>query len=420
MNLFQRFGAAAQAFRTPAIAASAGGSVDMPVSGTAPAQPWLMRIFGGGRSRSGQYVSPETALRVTAVYAATRIIAESMASLPISVYQKSDGKRSQVYEHNLVGLLHDAPNPNNTSFEFVEMGQAHLSLRGNAYSFVEWSGKGEVDGLLPQHPDKTTVRYDRDRKLFVYDLEDERNVPARQVLHIRGFSLDGLVGLSPIGLARETIGLAMAAEELGNEAFAEGFVPPVVLEVPEKQGKDQRDTFRRQWVDLSRDRKAGPPVVSGGVKLHTLRVSMSDLQFLESRRFSIGEIARLFRVPPHMLADLEKATFSNIEHLSLEFVKFTLAPWIKRWEQRMNLTLFSDAERAKGLYVKFNVDALLRGDIKSRYEAYKVGLESRILNANDCREMEDMDRYDGGDEFWAPLNMAPVGVTRQAKGGNAA
>lgn len=420
MNLFQRFGVAAQAFRTP-ISASAGGHPSpQPVSGTTPVEPWLAKLFGGGgKTRAGQYVSPETALRVTAVYAATRIIAESMASLPISVYQKTGGKRSPVHEHNLVGLLHDAPNPNNTAFEFVEMGQAHLSLRGNAYSFIEGNGKGEILGLYPQHPDRVSVRYDPTTSVFVYDINGEA-IPARQVLHIRGFSLDGLLGLSPIALARETIGLALAAEELGNEAFAEGFVPPVVLEVTEKAGKDQRDTYRKQWTELTKDRRAGPPVISGGTKLHTLRVSMSDLQFLESRRFSIAEIARLFRVPPHMLADLEKATFSNIEHLSLEFVKFTLAPWIKRWEQRMNLTLFSGAEQQKGLYVKFNVDALLRGDIKSRYEAYKIGLENRILNANNCREMEDMDGYEGGDEFWAPLNMAPVGVSRQAKGGNAA
>ncbi|WP_064577188.1 phage portal protein [Cupriavidus gilardii] len=418
MSLFQRLGAAAHAFRAPLAASAAAG--DMPVSGTAPAEPWLMRVFGGGKSRSGQYVSPESALRVSAVYAATRIIAESMASLPISVYQRKGGKRSPVTQHNLVGLLHDAPNPNNTAFEFVEMGQAHLSLRGNAYSFIEGNGKGEIEGLYPQHPDKVTVRYDKTSNVFVYDIDGERDIPARQVLHIRGFSLDGLVGLNPIALARETIGLALSAEELGNEAFAEGFVPPVVLEVPEKQGKDQRDTFRKQWVELSRDRRAGPPVVSGGVKLHTLRVSMADLQFLESRRFSIGEIARLFRVPPHMLADLEKATFSNIEHLSLEFVKFTLAPWIKRWEQRMNLTLFSGLEREKGLYVKFNVDALLRGDIKSRFEAYQIGLGNRILNANDCREMEERDGYEGGDEFWAPLNMAPISVPRQIKGGNTA
>lgn len=416
MNLIERFGAAARAFRTP-ISASAGG--DMPVSGTAPAEPWLVRLFGGGKSRSGQYVSPESALRVTAVYAATRIIAESMASLPINVYQKKGDTRALVQEHNLVGLLHDSPNPNNTSFEFVEMGQAHLSLRGNAYSFIEGNGKGEIQGIYPQHPDKTTVRYDEGSRTFVYDIDGNRDIPARQVLHIRGFSLDGLVGLSPIALARETIGLALAAEELGSEAFAEGFVPPVVLEVTEKANKDQRDTYRRQWTELTRDRRAGPPVISGGTKLHTLRVSMSDLQFLETRRFTIAEIARLFRVPPHMLADLEKATFSNIEHQSLEFVKYTLAPWIKRWEQRMNMSLFSGGEREKGLYVKFNVDALLRGDIKSRYEAYKIGLESRILNANDCREMEDMDAYDGGDEFWAPLNMAPVGVPRQSKGGSA-
>ncbi len=416
MSLFQRLGAAAAAFRSPLVASTQAS----PTSGTAPAEPWLVRLFGGGKTRAGQYVSPDSALRVSAVYAATRILAESMASLPISVFQFKDGRRTRVQQHNLVGLLHDSPNPNNTAFEFFEMGQAHLCLRGNAYAFIEGNGKGEIEGLYPQHPDKVIVRYDRDRNLFVYDIDGEQNIPARQVLHVRGFSLDGLVGLAPIALARETIGNALAAEQLGGEAFAEGFVPPVVLEVAEKAGKDQRDTYRKQWVELTSDRRRGPPVISGGTKLHTLRVSMADLQFIETRRFSISEIARLFRVPPHMLADLERATFSNIEQQSLEFVKYTLSPWIKRWEQRLNLTLLSGRERELGIYIKFNVDALLRGDIKSRFEAYKMGVEARILNANECRDMEDRDAYDGGDQFWAPLNMAPVDVPRQVKGGNAA
>jgi HK97 family phage portal protein len=412
MSLFQRFGAAVHAFHSP-ISASAG--VPVPPVTTAPGSSWFGRLFMGGRGGGRPYVSPDSALRVSAVYAATRILAESMASLPIGIFQLKDGKRTRVSQHNLVGLLHDTPNPNNTAFEFVEMGQAHLCLRGNAYSYIELNGAGEVDGLYPEHPDRVTVLYDRESNQFVYQIAGQK-VPASQMLHIRGFSLDGMVGLSPVALARETIGIAISAEELGAEAFAEGFVPPVVLEVAEKASKEQRDTYRKQWVDLTRERRAGPPVISGGTKLHTLRVSMADLQFIETRRFSINEIARLFRVPPHMLADLEKATFSNIEQQSLEFVKYTLAPWIKRWEQRMNLSLLSRAERQRGLYLKFNVDALLRGDIKSRFEAYKMGLEGRILNANECRDMEDRDGYEGGDSFWAPLNMAPVEEPRQAKG----
>ncbi|VVG70934.1 phage portal protein [Pandoraea apista] len=414
MTLRQRIAAATRAFGSPGIQASAQ---EAPTSGVAKPDAWLTRLFGGGRSVSGQNVTPDSALRVMAVYAAVRILSESMASLPITLYQAgSDGKRSRVSEHSLVGLLHDAPNPNNTSVEWVEMQQAHLALRGNSYSFVELSGKGEVTGLVPQHPDKVTVRYDKESRTFTYDIDGVAGIPAESVLHIRGFSLDGLVGLTPIGLARESIGLSMAAEQVGAEAFNEGFVPPVVLEVAEKADKDQRQTYRKQWVELTQNRKGGPPVISGGMKLHTLRVSMQDLQFIETRRFSIAEIARLFRVPPHMLADLERATFSNIEQLSLEFVKYTLTPWIRRWEQRMNLTLLSQAERERGLYLKFNLDALLRADIKSRYESYKIGLESRILNANECREKEDMDGYPGGEVFWAPLNMAPSDVERTPKG----
>ncbi|MDN7924399.1 phage portal protein [Burkholderia vietnamiensis] len=414
MSIRQRFSAAMQAFGRPELSAQA---VTNPPSGTASPEGWFLRALGGGRSVSGQVVTPDSALRVMAVYAATRILAESMASLPISVYQADGTKRRRVSQHPLSTLLHDSPNPNNTAFEFVEMGQAHLGLRGNCYSWIDWSGAGEVQGLYPMHPDKVVPRYDKTARKFTYDLDGINGVPAHHVLHIRGFSLDGLLGLSPIGLARETLGLAMAAEQVGNEAFSDGFVPPIVLEVSERADKDQRATYRREWVDLIRQRRNGPPVISGGMKLHALRLSMADLQFIESRRFSITEIARLFRIPLHMLGDLERATNNNIEQLSLEFVKYTLAPWIKRWEQRLNLTLLSRDERTRGLYMKFNVDALLRGDIKSRYEAYRIGLEGRILNANDVREMEDRDAYDGGDEFWAPLNMAPVSVPREKKDG---
>lgn len=412
MTLRQRIAAAAQAFGSPGISASAGGEQGIATS----ASPWLTRVFGGARSSSGQVVTADSALRVMAVYSAVRILSESMACLPINLYQADGTKRSRVTEHSLVGLLHDSPNGNNTAVEYVEMKQAHLALRGNAFSFVELSGKGEVTGLIPQHPDTVVTRYDKATRTFTYDIDGVTGIPADQVLHIRGFSLDGLNGISPIGVARESVGLAMAAEQVGAEAFNEGFVPPVVLEVTEKATQDQRSSYRKQWVELTKNRREGPPVISGGMKMHTLRVSMQDLQFIETRRFSIGEIARMFRIPPHMLADLERATFSNIEQLSLEFVKYTLAPWIRRWEQRMNLTLLSSDERAKGLYLRFNFDALLRGDIKSRYEAYKIGLESRILNANECREREDMDRYEGGDVFWAPLNLAPVDVVRKTNG----
>lgn len=394
----------------PALQASAE------TSGTASPDNWLLKLFGGGRTTSGQVVTPDSALRVMAVYAATRILAESMASLPVNVYEAKGGSRKKVTQHSLSALLHDTPNPSNTSFEFVEMGQAHLALRGNCYSYVEGNAKGEVTALYPLHPDKVVTRYDKSAHRFTYDIDGEANVPASNVLHIRGFSLDGLVGLSPISLARETLGLAMAAEQVGMEAFSEGFVPPIVLEVQEKANKEQRQTYRKEWVDLTKNRRGGPPVISGGMKLHTLRMSMADLQFIESRKFSITEISRLFRVPPHMLADLERATHSNIEQQSLEFLKYTLAPWIKRWEQRMNLTLLSGVERERGLYIKFNVDALLRGDIKSRFEAYKIGLEGRILNANECREMEDRDAYDAGNAFWAPLNMAPIEVPRAGTG----
>lgn len=415
VSIFQRFAAASAAFRSPDIMASdPAQSSGVSASGV---QPWFTRLLGGGRTGSGQYVSPDSAMRVSAVYAATRIIAESMASMPIAVYEKKGDKRTKVDDHPISYLLNDAPNDNNTGFEYIEMGQAHMCLRGNCYSRIDVSGRGELLGLQPYHPDKVAPRYDKASKRFTYDIDGEVGVPASQVLHVRGFTLDGLLGVNPIELARESIGLAMAAEQVGAEAFAEGFVPPVVLEVAANADKPQRATYRKEWVELLRKRREGPPVISGGMKLHTLRVSMADLQFLETRKFSVIEIARLFRVPPHMLADMAAATYNNVEQFSIEFVKYTLAPWIRRWEKRFQMSLLSEADLARGLYIKFNVDGLLRGDTKSRWEGYKIGREIGGLNGNEIRAMEDRDPYEGGEIFLEPLNMVPAGTPRAVKPG---
>lgn len=392
-------------FRGSEVRASAQSATG---SGTLDA--WYQTMFG--KAKPGRrIVTPESALRVMAVYASTRILSESMASLPIGVYQAQGERRVRLTGHPLCDVLGGIANGNNSTFEFVESGQAHLALRGNCYAEKELSGKGEILALHPMDPDKVNVRYNRADRRFVYDYEGT-SFFAGSVLHIRGFSLDGLMGLSPVSLARETLELAMSAEDVGNEAFSEGFVPPIVLEVDNRADKDQRKTYRKEWVELTKDRKQGPPVVSGGMKIHTLRVSMEDLQFIQSRKFSIAEIARLFRVPLHMLAELDRATFSNVEHMSMEFVKYSLLPWIKRWEQRMNMSLLSEQERKKGIYMKFNLDALLRADTKTRYEAHRIAIEGRFATPNEVREKEEQDPYDGGDQFWAPLNQAPVSNPR--------
>lgn len=395
--------------RTELKADSSGGTSWKPAG-------WLIGLLGGGKSISGEYVTPDSALRVMAVYTCVRILSESVASLPLVLMKKdksAKGKRVRAEDHPLYELLHGSPNNQMTAYEYKEMQQAQLCLRGNAYSIIERDGRGQVTGLFPQAADISTPRRSADGSIF-YDFSGvEANVPARRVFHPRGFSLDGLLGLNPISLARETIGLAMAGEKASAEAVGRGVVPPAALEVAGNPDKKQRADIRESWREIHSGNRNDIAVLSSGMKLHDLRINMADLQFMESRKFQITEIARMFRVPPHMMADLERATFSNIEHMSLEFVKFTLMPWLIRFEQRADLSLLSEDERDQGYYFKFVFDALLRADTKTRFESYRIGREIGVYSANDCREMEDRDHYDGGDVYLEPLNMQQAGKPRE-------
>lgn len=390
------------------------GELRTEVSGTSR-EPggWLIGLLGGSKSITGEYVTPDSALRVMAVYACVRILSESVASLPLKLMKKEkSGKRIVADGESLYELLHVAPNGQMTAYDYKEMKQAHMGLRGNAYSIIERDGKGVVQSLLPQTPDNVLVRRSADGQIF-YDFPGvESGVPARRVFHTKGFSLDGLVGLNPIALARETIGLAITGEKAQAEAIGRGVVPPAALEVAGNPDKKQRADIRESWREIHSGNRNDIAVLGNGMKLHDLRINMADLQFMESRKFQVTEIARMFRIPPHMLADLERSTNNNIEHQGLEFVKYTLMPWLVRWEQRANFSLLSDAERAEGFYFKFNFDALLRGDVKSRWEAHRVAREIGALNANEIRELEDRDPYVGGDAYLEPLNHQRVGQPR--------
>jgi HK97 family phage portal protein len=218
--------------------------------------------------------------------------------------------------------------------------------------------------------------------------------------------------LNPIELARETVGLAITSEKAGAEAIGRGTVPPAALEVAGNPDKKQREDIRQSWREIHSGNRNDIAVLGSGTKLHDLRINLADMQFMESRKFQVTEIARMFRIPPHMLADLEKATFSNIEHQDLQFLKYTLMPWLARWEQRLNLSLLSEDERAEGYYFKFNFDALMRADMKSRFEAYRTGREIGAYNANEIRALEDRDPYEGGEIYLEPLNMHRAGEPR--------
>ncbi len=369
--------------------------------------------FFFGNSTAGKSVNEMTAMQMTAVYSCVRILSEAIASLPLQVSHYNDsGGKEKILTHPLYKLLHDEPNPEMTAFVFRETLMGHLLLWGNAYAQIIRNGKGEVVGLYPLMPNKMTV--DRDINGNLYYLysrtaEDASVMGKAQqiylypadVLHIPGLGFDGLVGYSPIAMAKNAIGLAIATEEYGAKFFANGAAPGGVLEHPGTIKDPQRvkESWNGVYQGSANAHKVA--VLEEGMKYQPIGISPEQAQFLETRKFQINEIARMFRIPPHMVGDLEKSSFSNIEQQSLEFVKYTLDPWVVRWEQAMDRALLRDSEKPQ-YFTKFNVDGLLRGDYQSRMNGYATARQNGWMSANDIRALENLDRIPaelGGDLY---------------------
>ena len=376
--------------------------------------------FGG--TTSGKAVTERSAMQMTAVYSCVRILAEVVAGLPLHLYRyKEDGGKEKALDHPLYLLLHDEPNPEMSSFVFRETLMTHLLLWGNAYAQIIRNGKGEVIALYPLMPNRMVVDRDIHGQLYYqYTRSTEEaptmkgvtvNLPPSDVLHIPGLGFDGLVGYSPIAMAKNAIGMAIACEEYGAKFFANGAAPGGVLEHPGtiKDPQRVRESWQSTFGGSGNSNKIA--VLEEGMKYTPIGISPEQAQFLETRKFQINEIARIFRVPPHMVGDLEKSSFSNIEQQSLEFVKYTLEPWLVRWEQSIQRTLFSPEEK-KRYFAKFNVEGLLRGDYASRMSGYATARQNGWMSANDIRELENLDRIpteDGGDLYLINGNMLPLG-----------
>ena len=378
-------------------------------------------FFMGGSS-SGKNVNERTAMQMTAVYACVRILSEAIAGLPLHLYRYADdGSKTKAVDHGLYPLLHDEPNPEMTSFVFRETLMTHLLLWGNAYAQIIRNGKGEVLALYPLMPNKMQVdRDDSGQLYYTYSRSNEEanakdgasnvKLSPYDVLHIPGLGFDGLVGYSPIAMAKNAIGMAMACEEFGAKFFANGASPSGVLEHPGilKDPERVRESWNSAYGGSSNAHKVA--VLEEGMKYTPISISPNEAQFLETRKFQINEIARIFRVPPHMVGDLEKSSFSNIEQQSLEFVKYTLDPWVIRWEQNLSRALFTPDEK-KSMFFKFNVEGLLRGDYQSRMTGYATARQNGWMSANDIRELEDLDRIPaehGGDLYLVNGNMLPL------------
>lgn len=378
-------------------------------------------LFGG--TTSGKAVNEKTSMQMTAVYSCVRILSEAIAGLPLHIYHYGENNNTlKAVEHPLYFLLHDEPNPEMTSFIFRETLMTHLLLWGNAYSQIIRNGKGDVIALYPLMPDRMSVDRDKSGNLFYQYTKREGDtntlkgttviLDPSEVLHIPGLGFDGLVGYSPIAMAKNAIGMAIACEEFGASFFANGAAPSGVLEHPGslKDPKRVRETWQGQFGGSSNTGKVA--VLEEGMKYTPISISPEQAQFLETRKFQINEIARIFRVPPHMVGDLEKSSFSNIEQQSLEFVKYTLDPWVIRWEQSLSRILFNKEDKKK-YFIKFNVEGLLRGDYQSRMNGYATARQNGWMSANDIRELENLNKIsdeDGGNLYLVNGNMLPLNM----------
>ena len=374
-----------------------------------------------GPTTSGKTVNEFTAMQTTAVYSCVRILAEAVASLPLHVYRYKENGKERVYNHHLYHILHNEPNTEMSSFVFRETLMSHLLIWGNAYAQIIRDGAGRVVALYPLLPNKMTVSRDKNGEIYyIYTTTSDENpnfkdygsvvLRKQDVLHIPGLGFDGLVGYSSIAMAKNAVGMTIATEEYGASFFANGANPGGVLEHPGvlKDPKKVRDSWNEVYRGTANAHKIA--VLEEGMKYQQIGIPPEEAQFLETRKFQINEIARLYRIPPHMVGDLEKSSFSNIEQQSLEFVKYTLDPWVIRWEQAMQRSLLLPKEKQE-FFIRLNVDGLLRGDYQSRMNGYSVARQNGWLSANDIREMEDMNPIpdkEGGNLYLINGNMTKL------------
>lgn len=374
---------------------------------------WLLDM-GLQPTAAGMNVTTEGALKYSAVFACVRVLAESVASLPLVLYRRLDRGKERATDHPLYKILHDLANSEMTSYELRETMMTHLGLWGNGYAEIEFNRAGEVAGLWPLRPDRMKVQRRNGRLWYVYRMPAGASMayvelPFSRIMHLRGLSLDGVIGYSPIDLARQSIGLGLGTEEFGARFFGNGAQTGTIYEHPTKLSDTAyerlKKSIERRHQGLERAHRI--MILEEGMTAKQVSIAPDNAQFLETRKFQVRDVARWYRMPPHKIGDLEQATFSNIEHQGIEFVTDTISPWAVRFEQGIYRDLLTESERMI-YFAEHLVDALLRGDMQGRYQAYAQGRQNGWLSANDIREKENMNPVEGGDVYLVPLNMVPA------------
>ncbi len=375
---------------------------------------WLTNALGISNT-ANVAVNNQTSLQLAAVKACVEILSDSIAMLPLNVYQRQNRNGVQIKtiatEHPLYDVLHNQTNSIMNSFNYRESAMVQLLYYGNHYALKQWDKSGNIYGLKMLYPWNMKVEMNDQGEIF-YQYTDEITkqvfkYPRWMIFHVAGVGFNGLVGMPPIQLMREVLGNGLALQEFSNRYFSNGTNIGVFVTTPktltdpafERLGKQ----FNEKYSGVQNAHKGGI-ILEDGADVKRLDVPPEQAQFLESRKFNKNEIATMFRVPPHMIGDLERATFSNIEQQSMDFVQNTLLPWASRWESAINSQLFTRFERSE-YYTKFNLAGLIRGDIETRYRAYAIGRQNGWLSADEIREKEDMNPIEDISKYLVPANM---------------
>lgn len=370
---------------------------------------WLLDLLGGTTTTAGVHVNDTTALSLSAVYACCRVLSDSIASLPIGLYRSMpDGGTEPANNRPENDLIASAPSERYTSYNFRSTLQLHLGLRGNGYARIYTDGRGGARELRILHPDRVQTFIYQDKLYYRVSNEEGKQevLFPSEMIHIAALSQDGITGISPIQALRDTIGMGIANRNNQSKTIARGRVDGL-LKHPNKQTAEQVASLKENFSEVIR--KGGFPLLENGVEYQSISLSPADAEFIATSKLTRQDIAGAYRVPLHMIGDLERATFSNIEHQSLEFVKFSLLPWIKAWEQELNRKLLPESIRSTHFF-RFNVDGLLRGDFQTRMRGYATAIQWGILNRDEVRDLENRNPVpDGlGQVFLTPLNMAPL------------
>jgi HK97 family phage portal protein len=378
-------------------------SPNNPSTSLAKPAEWL---FSDDRSKTGVAVNEKSAMTFSAVWASVRILSETIASLPWNVYTSEDESPMVVPNHPITKVLR-RPNAMMTSMTFRETMMANLALHGNAFAFIERDGAARVTQMIPVHPLRVEIKVVQNEKFYHVDKKEVYS--DFEMIHVCGLSFDGVMGISPIKAARETFGIGLAANQFGAQFFGNGANVGGVLTHPGRLSDEAYTRIKNSWANsyggLGNAHKTA--ILEEGMKIERMTIPPDQAQFLQTRVFQVEEVARWFLIPPHMIGDLKNsATRANVEEQGIQFVRNTIRPYAVRWEEEFTLKLFGSES---AFFVQFNLEGLLRGDIKSRYDAYAVGRQWGWLSVNDIRKKEQLPDVDGGDIYLQPLNMVNVG-----------